>query len=132
MWAIFLSLIAISLLFIWLNQALLAGLFFLAAIFYLLMRFLKGSAKAAKGTAKVLTKGMHTELEKADTTALDSSVLEAGVKNAADLAGQQLYAGHKQGGKPYLGDNYQFKFKGTGAASDAFQKLIDTFHKIFK
>lgn len=133
MWAIFLSLVAISLLFIWFNQALPAGLFFLAAIFYLLTRFLKGSGKAVKGTAKALTKGMHSEMEKADTTALDGSVLEAAAKNAADLAGQQLYAGSQTHKKAYLsGDNYQLKFKGMGAAGDSFQKLIDLFHKVFK
>lgn len=131
MWGIFLSLAAIGLFFALINQALLSGLFFLGAFLYLLTAFLLGTGKAAKGTAKVLTKGMHSELEKADTTALDGSVLEAGVKNAADLAGQQLYAG-KNDAKPYIGDNYQFKYKGTGAAGDAFQRLIDTFKKLFK
>jgi len=126
-----LVLLAVALFFVFIDQALLAGLCFVAACFFFLARFLSKTGHVAKSAGKGLAKGVKEDFEKADTSSPDFSVAEEGFRNMADIAGQQMYAGYKPK-KPFIGDSYQFKFKGLGALADASQKLIDTFKKVFR
>jgi len=120
--AYFLTFIAAGLFFILVDQALLAGLCFLAALLVLATKLFTGTAHVTKTTAGALTKGMKEEVSKAETTHPDSTVLEEGVQGAANLAGQQLYAP----------DTHQFKLKGFSAIGAACQKIVDLFKKTFK
>ncbi len=117
-----LLLVAATLFFVLIDQAVLAGLCILAALFIALANFFGKAGKVTKSTGKALTKGMGEQAGKAEAESPDSSVLEEGIGNAADLAGHQAFAP----------DKYQFKFKGLGALGEASQRLIDWFKKAFK
>ncbi len=127
---VFLVFIAAGLFFIYIDQALLAGLCLLAGLFAGIAWFLSGSYRASKSVVSGMTKGIPEQVSKADTGYPDSGILEESVKNAAGLTGQQMFAGRKK--QPYRGDQHQFKFKGLGSVGEACQRLIDSFKKVFK
>lgn len=120
--AFFLLFLAAGLFFVLVEQAFLAGLSFIAALLTGLVWFFSRTARLAKATGKGLAKGIPEEVSKAETGSPDFAVLEESFKNAADTAGQQLYAR----------DSQQFRFKGVGALQEASQRLMDLFKKAFK
>ncbi len=130
--AFFLALVAAGVFFVVVEQGFFAALFFLAALFLFIARAIVGTGKAAKATVGGGTKGMWLESAEAKTSGPAFGVMEEGVKNAADMAEQQLVAGEKAKGHNFRGDQYQFRFKGWGVLGEACQKLIDSFHKVFK
>ena len=122
MLAVLLLLIAAGLFFVWIDQALAAGLFLIAALLVAAFWLLKGTGKAARETAGAMTKGMAEEAAKAETQSPESSLLKEGVENAGQLAGQQAFAP----------DTHQFKLKGFGAIGEACERLAERFKKAFK
>jgi len=130
LWA--LGFAATGILFIAIDLPLAAGLCFVAAGFIAAIRLLAGTGKAVKTVSKGATKGMWTGLSKAETAGPAFDVGKEGLDNAADLVGQQAFAGSQKDGRKIVGDQYQFKFKGLGRLAGASQKLIDSFKKIFK
>ena len=118
----FLLFLAAGLFFVLIEQAVLAGLSLIAALIVGFAWFFSRTARLAKATGKGLTKGVVEEVSKAETGSPDFAVLEESFKNAADVAGQQLYAR----------DSQQFRFKGVGALQQASQRLVDLFKKVFK
>ncbi len=121
-WEIFLSLIAATLAFIFLDQPLPAGLCAIAAFIIALAKVGKKTAKAAKVTGQVFSSGVREDVSKAEGAAVDAGVFVQGVQNAGDLTAQQLHAKDKQ----------RFKYKGIGAVGEACGRLIDGFKRLFK
>ena len=120
--SIFLSLIAATLAFIFLDQLLPAGLCIIAAFFIALAKAGKKTVKAAKVTGQVFSAGIREDVSKADGAYPDTAVFVKGVENAGDLTAQQLHAKDKQ----------RFKYKGIGAFGEACSRLIESFKKLFK
>lgn len=121
-WSIFLSLIAATLAFIFLDQPLPAGLCALAAFIIALAKAGKKTVKAAKVTGQVFSSGVREDVSKAEGAEPDAAIFVKGVENAGDLTAQQLHAKDKQ----------RFKYKGIGAVGEACNRLVDSFKRLFK
>ena len=85
---IFLSLLALALAFVYIDEPLAAGICVLAAFFLAFASTGKKTAKGGKATAKSLSLGVAEEVEKSEGTYPDSGVFVEGIRNAGDLAGQ--------------------------------------------
>lgn len=117
-----LLLVAVGLAFLVIEQALLGGLCILGGLLMLAARLFLGTGKAVKAATTSVAKSVADDVSKADTSGPEMAVMEKGLENAGDLAGQQMFAK----------DKHQFKFKGAGGISGACQGIIDLFKKMFK
>ena len=114
-----LALFAAAAFFAAIDQAFLAGICVIAALFILVSRILTKSKSTAKSVGKELIGEIGEDVKKIGPAGIDAGVAMEGVQNMADLAGQQANAP----------DTHQFKFRGIGEAS---QRFIDYFKKVFK
>lgn len=112
-----------GLFFIFVDQALLAGLSFIAALISGLAWFLRGTKRAVVETGSALTQGVKEEVSASKTEGPGLDVAGAGIGNAGSMVGQQLFAK----------DKHRFKPKGPGTiAGTASQSIVDWFKKVFK
>ena len=113
-------LIAAGLFFILVDQALLAGLFLIAAVLAAIASFFGKAGYVAERVGKSGTKGMWKGLQEAETGQPDKAILEEAVSNAGEITGMEMGAPHTH------------KFKATGSIGDTANRLIDSFKKVFK
>ena len=112
-----------GLFFVLFDQPMLAALSLIAATIILVAWFLRGTKKAVKETGSALAQGVREEVGKSETNGPGLDVAAGGLGNAADLAGQQLFAQ----------DKHRFKAKGPGTiAVTGSQSIMDWFKKVFK
>ena len=119
---IFLALLALALAFVYIDEPLAAGICVLAAFFIAFASTGKKTAKGGKATAKSLSQGVMEEVEKSDGTYPDGGVFVEGIRNAADLTGQQMFAK----------DGQEFRYKGHGASVGAAERIMAYFKKLFR
>jgi hypothetical protein len=109
--------------FVLFDEALLAGVSFIVALAIGLGWFFKGTKKAVSETGSALTHGIREEVGKSEAEGPGLDVAAGGLSNAANLAGQQLFAK----------DTHRFKAKGPGTiAVTGSQSIMDWFKKVFK
>jgi len=118
--AIVLALVAAGLLFILLNQGLLAMLCLIAAVLIAIAGFFSKTKTMAERIGKSGKKGMKEGLYEAETGHPGKEILEDAVSGAGEISGAQV------------GASDAHKFKATNNVGGAAEKIIDYFKKAFK